>query len=110
MSKPLCACATVFFVLAGAAAAQEAAPDRDYPSRIVSIIVPYPAGGLGDILPRATAENLRGARPVVDDEGLPKLAPCASGSRRTRTRSTSWPARRRSSARTSRASFRIGRT
>jgi tripartite-type tricarboxylate transporter receptor subunit TctC len=32
---------------------------RDYPSRPVTIIVPYPAGGLGDILPRAMADVLQ---------------------------------------------------
>jgi tripartite-type tricarboxylate transporter receptor subunit TctC len=31
----------------------------DYPSRPVTIIVPYPAGGLGDILPRAMADVLQ---------------------------------------------------
>jgi tripartite-type tricarboxylate transporter receptor subunit TctC len=31
---------------------------QDYPSKTVTIIVPYPAGGLGDILPRAMAEVL----------------------------------------------------
>lgn len=30
----------------------------DYPSRVVTIVVPYPAGGLGDILPRAMADTL----------------------------------------------------
>jgi tripartite-type tricarboxylate transporter receptor subunit TctC len=29
-----------------------------YPSRVVTIVVPYPAGGLGDILPRAMAQVL----------------------------------------------------
>lgn len=37
---------------AGTAAAQ------DYPHKVVTMIVPYPAGGLGDILPRAMAETL----------------------------------------------------
>jgi tripartite-type tricarboxylate transporter receptor subunit TctC len=32
---------------------------QDYPSRPVTIIVPYPAGGLGDILPRAMADVLQ---------------------------------------------------
>jgi tripartite-type tricarboxylate transporter receptor subunit TctC len=39
-------------VLAAAATAQ------DYPQRLVTIIVPYPAGGVGDILPRAMADVL----------------------------------------------------
>jgi tripartite-type tricarboxylate transporter receptor subunit TctC len=39
-------------VVAGPAAAQ------DYPHKVVTVIVPYPAGGLGDILPRAMAETL----------------------------------------------------
>jgi tripartite-type tricarboxylate transporter receptor subunit TctC len=29
-----------------------------YPSRVVTIVVPYPAGGLGDLLPRAMAQVL----------------------------------------------------
>jgi tripartite-type tricarboxylate transporter receptor subunit TctC len=36
-----------------------AAMAGDYPSRPVTIIVPYPAGGLGDILPRAMADVLQ---------------------------------------------------
>jgi tripartite-type tricarboxylate transporter receptor subunit TctC len=31
---------------------------HDYPAKLVTIVVPYPAGGLGDILPRAVAEVL----------------------------------------------------
>lgn len=31
---------------------------ESYPSRVVTIVVPYPAGGLGDILPRAMAQVL----------------------------------------------------
>jgi tripartite-type tricarboxylate transporter receptor subunit TctC len=32
---------------------------QTYPSRVVTIVVPYPAGGLGDILPRAMAQVLQ---------------------------------------------------
>src|ERR1700716_999664 len=35
-----------------------AAVAQDYPQRVVTIIVPYPAGGTGDILPRAMADVL----------------------------------------------------
>jgi tripartite-type tricarboxylate transporter receptor subunit TctC len=46
------ALALVAAVTAGTATAQ------DYPHKVVTMIVPYPAGGLGDILPRAMAETL----------------------------------------------------
>jgi tripartite-type tricarboxylate transporter receptor subunit TctC len=52
-------------VLAAAAAAQ------DYPQRLVTIIVPYPAGGTGDILPRAMADVLAqqtGQNFIVDNK------------------------------------------
>ena len=31
---------------------------QDFPHKVVTVIVPYPAGGLGDILPRAMADTL----------------------------------------------------
>jgi tripartite-type tricarboxylate transporter receptor subunit TctC len=52
-------------VLAAAAVAQ------DYPQRVVTIIVPYPAGGTGDILPRAMADVLAqqtGQNFIVDNK------------------------------------------
>ena len=45
------------FCLLAALVAGPACADN-YPSRIVTIVVPYPAGGLGDVLPRAMAETL----------------------------------------------------
>ena len=37
------------------ASEQDDPAKQDYPVRLVTIVVPYPAGGLGDILPRAVA-------------------------------------------------------
>src|SRR5262249_36004629 len=37
------------------------APAQDYPSRPITMIVPYPAGGLFDALARILAEPMRGA-------------------------------------------------
>jgi len=34
------------------------APAQPFPAKAVRIIVPYPAGGLGDILPRALGASL----------------------------------------------------
>jgi tripartite-type tricarboxylate transporter receptor subunit TctC len=44
---------------------------QDYPHKVVTMIVPYPAGGLGDILPRAMADTLgqqMGVSFVVDNK------------------------------------------
>ena len=43
---------------------------QDFPHKVVTVIVPYPAGGLGDILPRAMAETLThpmGVNFIVDN-------------------------------------------
>jgi tripartite-type tricarboxylate transporter receptor subunit TctC len=43
---------------------------QSYPHKVVTVIVPYPAGGLGDILPRAMAETLThqmGVNFIVDN-------------------------------------------
>ena len=43
---------------------------QDYPHKVVTVIVPYPAGGLGDILPRAMADALTqqmGVNFIVDN-------------------------------------------
>src|SRR5258708_1293376 len=47
-------------VLAWAAvvALRVAAPAQDYPSRAVKIIVPFPAGGTADVMPRIVADWL----------------------------------------------------
>ena len=44
--------------LALAAGLGQAGRRTGFPHKVVTIIVPYPAGGLGDILPRAMAETL----------------------------------------------------
>src|SRR5262245_40249529 len=53
------------------AAGSGAAMAQDYPHRVVTVIVPYPAGGLGDILPRAMADALTqqmGVNCIVDNK------------------------------------------
>jgi tripartite-type tricarboxylate transporter receptor subunit TctC len=53
----LAAMLAVVAVLTGVAGPPASA--QTYPSRVVTIVVPYPAGGLGDILPRAMAQVLQ---------------------------------------------------
>ena len=55
--RPVCA-AIVAVVAASTGVAGLPAAAETYPSRPVTIVVPYPAGGLGDILPRAMAQVL----------------------------------------------------
>jgi tripartite-type tricarboxylate transporter receptor subunit TctC len=50
-------CGALVLALAAAVATEPAAA-QDYPHKVVTMIVPYPAGGLGDILPRAMADAL----------------------------------------------------
>jgi tripartite-type tricarboxylate transporter receptor subunit TctC len=50
-------CGAIAWALAAAVTAGTATA-QDYPHKVVTMIVPYPAGGLGDILPRAMAETL----------------------------------------------------
>ena len=59
----LCLVTAAFSLLAGAAAAQA----QDYPNRPVKIIVPFPAGGTADAVPRLVAEWLsrKWGQPVV---------------------------------------------
>ena len=54
-------------VLAAALAASSAAQAQEYPSRIVKIIVPFPAGGTADVMPRVFADWLtkKWGQPVV---------------------------------------------
>jgi tripartite-type tricarboxylate transporter receptor subunit TctC len=55
--RPMCAAmVAVVAALTGVAASAAA---ETYPARPVTIVVPYPAGGLGDILPRAMAQVLQ---------------------------------------------------
>jgi tripartite-type tricarboxylate transporter receptor subunit TctC len=56
--RPVCA-AMFAVVVALTGVAGQPATAQTYPSRPVTIVVPYPAGGLGDILPRAMAQVLQ---------------------------------------------------
>ena len=56
--------------LAAAAAAVQAVPALAQPSKILRLVVPFPAGGTADILPRLLADKVRGAYPagvIVDN-------------------------------------------
>jgi len=46
---------TIALLLTGAAVAQQ----RTYPEKAVRVVVPFPAGGAADVLPRIVAERLR---------------------------------------------------
>ena len=63
----ICALRSVLF--AGALAWPATASAQDYPARPVRIVVPFPAGGTADILPRVIAEHLasRWRQPMVID-------------------------------------------
>ena len=70
---------------------------QSYPSRPVTIVVPYPAGGLFDALARVLAEHMRGtlSQTVVIENVGGAGGSIAVGSRvprRTATRSASAPA------------------
>jgi tripartite-type tricarboxylate transporter receptor subunit TctC len=58
-----------FFALLAAGALSFAALAQDWPAKPVRIIVPFPAGGSADLLPRAVAEKLteRWGQPVIVD-------------------------------------------
>ncbi len=65
-ARPL-ACLVAIMVVAGAARAQES-----YPSRPLTLIVPFPPGGSTDVIARVVAERLRaelGQAVVVDNRG-----------------------------------------
>lgn len=65
---PLQLIAIVAAILASLLVAPASA--QDYPHKVVTVIVPYPAGGLGDILPRAMADALTqqmGVNFIVDN-------------------------------------------
>src|SRR5437879_11675219 len=61
--QPLLHFLGVFLLAVSAASAQE------WPAKAVRIIVPFPAGGSADLLPRAVAEKLteRWGQPVIVD-------------------------------------------
>ena len=54
-------------ILAGSFSASTTAPAQDYPTRTVRIIVPFPAGGTADAMPRVIADYLtrKWKQPVV---------------------------------------------
>ncbi len=56
-------------LLAAALAVSLSAPAQDYPARPVRIIVPFPAGGTADIMPRIVGEKLaaKWGQPIVVD-------------------------------------------
>jgi tripartite-type tricarboxylate transporter receptor subunit TctC len=41
------------------ASAVPALPDAPYPTRLITVVAPFPAGGAGDLLSRLIAEHLR---------------------------------------------------
>lgn len=61
--------ATVCAAVSCPAAAQKSDAARDFPSKPIRIIVPYPPGGLGDIFPRALGNSLADlvGQPVIVD-------------------------------------------
>jgi tripartite-type tricarboxylate transporter receptor subunit TctC len=66
MRHMLAAVAALWFALTGAAVAQ------DYPNRPVRLVVPFPPGGINDIVARVIAQNLGerlGKQVVVDNRG-----------------------------------------
>src|ERR687883_1586504 len=58
-----------FFAWLAAGALSFAALAQEWPAKPVRIIVPFPAGGSADLLPRAVAEKLteRWGQPVIVD-------------------------------------------
>jgi tripartite-type tricarboxylate transporter receptor subunit TctC len=73
LARRKCGFGLLRLLAAGVLSAVLAAPAtaQDYPQRVVTIIVPYPAGGTGDILPRAMADVLTqqtGQNFIVDNK------------------------------------------
>ena len=63
MIKPLVACAFAFASMASAQA-------QDYPSRPITMIVPFPAGSAFDVAARVLAENMQGSlgQPIIVED------------------------------------------
>lgn len=59
MNARILARAAVVLIAALHAAAGRADDDANYPSQVIKIIVPFPAGGTADTLPRIVADRLR---------------------------------------------------
>src|SRR6266581_4398841 len=59
-----------------ASAATMAWCDEPYPTRTISIVVPFPAGGTADLLPRLVAEKIR---PMLGQAIIVENKPGASG-------------------------------
>jgi tripartite-type tricarboxylate transporter receptor subunit TctC len=58
MTAKNCIAISVLLLALTAALAAPAARADDYPARVVKIVVPFPAGGTADIMPRIIAERL----------------------------------------------------
>jgi tripartite-type tricarboxylate transporter receptor subunit TctC len=59
----------LFVLFLGSLLAPVEAPAQDYPTRTIKMIVPYPAGGITDVLPRVMQDFLsrRWGQPIVID-------------------------------------------
>jgi tripartite-type tricarboxylate transporter receptor subunit TctC len=72
LRKLLMAAAGAIAVLGGCAVAQGKAQTQDYPTRTITLIVPFPAGGGVDAVGRIVAEKLSaalGQQVIVDNRG-----------------------------------------
>jgi tripartite-type tricarboxylate transporter receptor subunit TctC len=62
----MCRVAALVLLLSGAATAQPA-PEAEYPSRLVRLVIPFPPGGPTDVMSRAIAQEMRDSwkQPVI---------------------------------------------
>ena len=74
MLKPVMTLACAVALAAGAANA--ALSDPSYPSRNITIVVPFPAGGTADLLPRLVGEQIR---PMLGQTVIVENKPGAAG-------------------------------
>jgi tripartite-type tricarboxylate transporter receptor subunit TctC len=64
-----------------------------YPSRPITIVVPFPAGGSTDVIGRILAENMRaslGQTIIIENVGPPVVALASGASRGQRRTATLW--------------------